>query len=204
MSQSPPVPKHVGPNKMRGGGGGYSPLIKPGGAPEIVSARPYNVQVGFNAPQRQLSLETTDPSTLPGTAEVITSPPKPHPPRSPVSKATSIEEVDKARRHYAPTSEGEGRRGGGGGGGRGGRSKSLDEGQRRKSPEMNGSSFCLGLPSLREYVTPPTSSERSTQSMYVGREVEGGWSVIESKPRSLSFEMRDVVSDCMTLWSCYV
>ena len=190
MSESPPVPKHVGSNKTRVGGasGGYSPLVKPGGEPEIVTMRPYNIQVGFNAPQRDPSFETTDLSTLPGTANVITSPPKPHP-RSPGSKLVSIEELDKARRHYAPVDRGEGKGRGGGAE----RSKSLDyEGHKiTRSSELNGSSFCLGLPSFRDYV-PTTASNGETMYVRDG-DIEGGWSVIESKPRSLSFDMKDVV-----------
>ncbi|XP_019857328.1 PREDICTED: 5'-AMP-activated protein kinase subunit gamma-1-like isoform X2 [Amphimedon queenslandica] len=192
MSQSPPVPKHVGSNKTRVGGasGGYSPLVKPGGEPEIVTVRPYNVQVGFNAPQRSPSLETTDPSTLPGTANVITSPPKPHP-RSPGSKPVSIEELDKARRHYAPPGRGEGKGRGGGE-----RSKSLDYDGHTKPSELNGSSFCLGLPSFRDYVPASTSNG---ETMYLRDEDgEGGWSVIESKPRSLSFDMKDVFRETET------
>jgi CBS domain-containing protein len=165
---SPPVPKHVGSLKGRG-------VVVPQGSsasqripPEVVSANPAHVQVGFDAPEVSGLLETTKLSSLPGTM-VITSPPslpKPHPPTTPPSltRPKSIEEIDHERKNYVPVS-----------------APPLSS---FPFHDREGSGFCLDFTSLTNFVAPPPSNGLPNNKV-----------LDETKSRSLSFELNDVLHE---------
>ena len=180
--QSPPVPKHVGSQGKTKGV--ISPLldsIPQPPIPEVISANPVHVQVGFQAPDvGSNSLETTALSSLPGTVDVITSPPMlqkqqpsqaQHIPPSSLSRPRSIEEIDQERRNYVPTV--------------------LTNKKKPVLYQEREAGFCLDLATLTGYVAPPRPLD------FVEPEIFDP--VIEGEPssgklRSLSFELKDVVS----------
>ena len=168
-------------------------VISPNFVPEVINPNPVHVQVGFNTPGMTPSLETTKLSSLPGTpaSPVITSPPglekqKPHPQKLP--KPQSIEEFDKHRKDYAPIKE------------------LLLLGS-RFSPERDSAGFCLDLVSLKSYVAPPPKPTEQEEIIVDNEPMTSSDST--QKMRSLSFELKDVVSSkftaCLVIRSmCYI
>ena len=204
---SPPLPKHIGLNSsVKRVSSDKSTGVTRNDSPEVINSSCTRVQVGFNPPSP--AIDTTNLSSLPGMRPVITSPPiptdRPHPQK--LSKPRSIEEVDERRRHYVPKD---------------GKSHSLDL---RRSPGFGESgAFCLDLSSFTglNYHTPLMTHEGDdvtyvkeyddlTQVEEGMRHVtEEGEDVtqeylkvidgepkgsVELKSRSLSFDLKDVVS----------
>ena len=195
---SPPVPKHIGSAGRHTSLGDSIPaVIQPRpGAPAIVNANTGRVQVGFDPP-----ISATSLSSLPGTScEVITSPPHPsnkpsttRPSGGSPAKPISIEELDEKRLNYVPPII---------------RTTKNMEG----SPDYDANAFCLDLSSLTgHYPNLAVKDERGLKRERGGEGYEGeenqedeekvidgeprsSHSSQETKQRSSSFDMRDVVS----------
>lgn len=166
-AQSPPVPKHVGSGKLRGT---VSPSLNQQSIPEVISANPVNVKVGFHTSEGTNPLDTTKLSSLPGAIGVITSPPKSHIPT--LSRPRSIEEIDEERRNYAPV---------------------VTKKRSFSYQERDNTGFCLDLASLTGYVAPPPATDYMEPDLNV---IDGEPQFLKHplvKPRSLSFELKDVV-----------
>ena len=102
---SPPVPKHISSvGRHASLGNTPSTLVNSNMVPAVVNSSNARVQIGFDPP-----ISATSLSSLPGT-DVITSPPhpsnKPSTPKTPktpvLSKPLSIEELDEQRQNYVP------------------------------------------------------------------------------------------------------
>lgn len=194
---SPPVPKHVtSVGRHASLEGKAPPLLKNNNVPAVVSSSNTRVQIGFEPPINATSL-----SSLPGT--VITSPPPPsttNRPNTPklaheggLPKHRSIEELDKDRQNYVPPPD-------------------AHLSGYQGSPE-DTSAFCLDLSSITGHysnmvIVNDQKMEKGGQVDVVQKveEMEDVEKVIdgepksshssseESKRRSMSFDMRDVVS----------